>query len=131
MRGILFMAHSGVRYLVLLSGVIAIAHLSLALKKPHDATTRKVMSFFTGMIDLQVLLGLLTLGTVPFYPALAGHIVMMFAAVFVAHGTVISHRKREGDKQNNGFLLAGVVVTLLLLVVGIMAIGRPLLGTGG
>ena len=130
MRGVLFMAHSGVRYLVLLSAVVAIVYLITALRRSPDRTSNRVMSIFTGMVDLQVLLGLLTLITVPFYGALAGHIMMMFAAVFVGHGFVIANRQRPADQQSNGRLLVGVVITLALIIGGILAIGRPIIGTG-
>ena len=54
--GMLFMAHSGVRYIVLLAGIIALA---LSLMKGQDANARKAMGAFVGAVDLQVLLGLL------------------------------------------------------------------------
>lgn len=129
MRGILFMAHSGVRYLVLLSAVIAVGYLLSALKKPYGTPSKRVMSLFTGMVDLQVLLGLLTLATVPFYGALAGHIAVMFAAAMVAHGAVIMNRNRPQERRSNAFLLGGVALTLLLIVVGILSIGRPIVGS--
>ena len=75
MRGVLFMAHSGVRYLVLLSAVVAIVYLITALRRSPDRTSKIVMSIFTGMVDLQVLLGLLTLIVWPFYGALAGSVM--------------------------------------------------------
>ena len=130
LRGILFMAHSGVRYLVLLAAVAALVYLLGSLRKPSDRRASTVMAVFTGLLDLQVLLGLLNLTQVPFYAALSGHIVMMFGAAVVAHGFAISHRNRAPERQSNGFLLIGVVVTLVLLLGGILAIGRPIIGSG-
>ena len=131
MRGMLFYAHSGIRYLVMLAGLVAVVWLGRATfqGRPYDRTSKVVMSVFTGLLDLQILIGLLLLAVIPFYGMLAGHLVMMFAAAFVAHGVVIANRNRPPEKQSNGLLLAGVVGTLLLVVAGIMAIGRPIFGS--
>lgn len=131
MRGMLFYAHSGIRYLVMLSALVAVVWLGWAMmqKRPYDKTSRVVVAVFTGLLDLQILLGLLLLAVIPFYGMLAGHLVMMFAAAFVAHGVVIANRNRPPERQSNGLLLAGVLGTLLLVVAGIMAIGRPVFGS--
>ncbi len=133
MTGMLFYAHSGIRYLVLLSGLIALVWLAQAVAQgtPFDKTSRTVMSIFTGLLDLQILLGLLLLAVIPFYGMLAGHLVMMFAAAFVAHGVVIANRNRSPEAQSNGLLLVGVIGTLALIVAGVMAIGRPIFGSSG
>lgn len=123
--GFLFMAHSGLRYLVLLAGALA---LVAALIRGQESTARKAMGAFVGLVDLQVLLGLLLLTQVPFYGQLIGHVLTMFAAVFAAHGFAMAAKKRPEGQQ--GFLRAlGVVVTLGLIVLGIMSIGRPIFGS--
>lgn len=121
--GMLWMAHSGIRYLVLLAGVVA---LVMSLMKGQDANARKAMGAFVGAVDVQVLLGLLLIMQIPFYGALMGHIALMFAAVFAAHGFSVAAKK----KDEGGMLRAiGIVVTLLLIAGGIMAIGRPIFGS--
>ncbi len=125
----IYYAHSGVRYLVLLAGVVALVLLAASMRRPTDARTRKVVAVFTGLLDLQVLLGLLNLMSVPFYPALSGHILLMFSAAVVAHAFAITNRNRPADRQSNAFLLIGVALTLALIVGGIMAIGRPIVGS--
>ena len=131
MRGLLFYAHSGLRYVVLLTAVAAIAYLAFAIatKRPFDTVARRVAAAFTGALDLQILLGLGLLLQIPFYPSLSGHLVMMVAAAAVAHATAIVNKRRAPEAQSNGLLLAGVVVATILIVGGIMAIGRPLLGS--
>ncbi len=120
--GILFMAHSGVRYLVLVAAVVA---LVLSLMKGQDANARKAMGAFVGAVDVQVLLGLLLIMQIPFYGALMGHIALMFAAVFAAHGFSVAAKKKE---ESGGMTrVIGIVVTLVLIVLGIVAIGRPIL----
>ncbi len=121
--GMLFMAHSGVRYLVLLAGAVA---LVMSLMKGQDSNARKAMGAFVGAVDLQVLLGLLLIMQIPFYGALMGHISLMFGAVFAGHGFSVAAKKKEGG---GGMLrVIGVAVTLGLILLGIMAIGRPILG---
>ncbi len=123
--GFLFMAHSGFRYLVLLVGLAA---LIVSLVKGKDDLAGKVMGAFVGLVDLQVLMGLLLLTQIPFYGQLMGHVALMFAAVFAAHGFSVAAKKKPEGQQ--GMLrVAGVVVTLGLIVMGIMAIGRPILGS--
>ncbi|QRK08314.1 hypothetical protein JQX13_51770 [Archangium violaceum] len=121
----LFYAHSGLRYLVLLMGLIAVAYFAfgLATKRPVDKSVRIIGSSFAGLLDTQVLLGVILLGAGwPFYPALWGHIVMMVAAAVLAHVMLVMNRKRP----NPGYLLPliGVGGALLLILGGIMAIGR-------
>jgi hypothetical protein len=121
---ILFHAHSGLRYLVLLSGLVALAYFvsGLVMKRPVGKGLRILGAAFTGLLDLQVLLGLIMVAMGRYYPQLIGHIVMMLLAAGVTHGLLVMNRKRP----NPGYLLPliAVVVALALMVGGIMAIGR-------
>ena len=54
---------------------------------------------------------------------------MMLAAVSVAHVANIVNKRRES--KSYGVALGGVVVSLILVIGGIMAIGRPIFGSGG
>ena len=82
---ILFHAQSGLRYLVLLVGVIALVYAAVAAarRQPWSSTTRGLLLAFTGLLDLQVLLGVVLVFVWRFYPALWGHIVMMVLAAAV------------------------------------------------
>jgi hypothetical protein len=123
-------AHSGLRYLVLLAGLLAILYAlyGLATRRPFDKPGRILATAYIGLVDLQVLLGLVLLVLWPYYPALIGHIVMMVLAAAVAHGAQVANRK----KAVPGFALplAGVAGSLLLIVGGILSIGKRLLGSG-
>ncbi len=131
MRGLIFMAHSGVRYLVLLAAVVAIAYLLMAVmqRRPFDKASRTLSGIYTGLLDLQTLLGLINMMVVPFYPQLLGHIFVMFAAVFAAHGFVMTNKRKPEGEQTNLAPLLGVVVSVGLMALGIMAIGRPIFGS--
>jgi hypothetical protein len=69
--------HSGLRYLVLLAGVAAVVTSAMGLRggAAPSGAERASMSAFVGLLDLQVVLGVLLLLYWPFYGALIGHIV--------------------------------------------------------
>ena len=131
MRGFIFMTHSGVRYLVLLAAIAACAYLLMAVmrRRPFDKMSRMLSAIYTGLLDLQTLLGLINMMMVPFYPQLLGHIFVMFAAVFAAHGFVMINKRKPEAEQTNLSPLLGVVVSAGLIILGIMAIGRPIFGS--
>lgn len=120
----LFHAHSGLRYLVLLAGVIASVYflIGLTTKRPYGKATRVLGSIYVGFVDLQILLGLVLLMMRPFYPRLWGHLAMMVLAAVVAHVLLVVNRKRA--QPNHVLPLIAVGASLLLIVGGILAI-RP------
>ena len=127
---ILFHAHSGLRYLVLLVGVIAFLYtLVAALRgRPWNSTSRGLVLGFTGLLDLQVLLGVVLVFVWRFYPALWGHITMMILAAAVAHITGIVNRRRPAERRSQMTAAIGVAGALILIVGGITAIGRAIVG---
>lgn len=124
----LYMAHSGLRFLVLLAGAVNLTMclVGLGLKRPFDKAARIVGSIFMGLVHLQVVLGLVLAAMLPFYPQLVGHIVSMLGAAAVV--TVLQRRNRKAATP--GYLLPLIATTaaLALMVVGIMAIGRSPFG---
>lgn len=128
---ILFYAHSGLRYLVLLVGVAALVYfaIGLATKRPVTKTVRILGSAFVGLLDLQVLLGLAMVAMGFYYPKLIGHIVMMLLAVGLTHVLLVVNRKRAQP----GYLLPFIAVlsALVLIIGGIMAISRGVLSSSG
>ncbi|QAT83557.1 hypothetical protein EJ065_1971 [Corallococcus coralloides] len=134
-----FHLHSGLRYLVLLSGVLALAFFAFAVatKRPFDKVGRILGASYSGLLQLQVLVGVGVLVTRGYYPALIGHIVMMILAVGAIQGPLGATRRRlrssgeappsgEPRRAPPGFVpvLVGTLVSLLLVVGGILAI-RP------
>jgi hypothetical protein len=120
----LFAAHSGLRYLVLLAGLVAVVFFAvgLARKQPVTRGVRVMGAVFSGLMDLQVLLGLILVAMGRYYPALIGHIVMMVLAVVVVHVLLVVNRKRA--QPGYALPLAAVVLGLALICGGILAI-RP------
>lgn len=126
----LFYAHSGLRYLVLLLGIVNVVVLASALARsaPVGKLHRALGAAFAGLLHLQVLLGLgMVLGGT-WYPQLIGHIVLMIAAAAVAQVALSMNRRRP--EPGHKLPLAGVVGSLVLIAAGVMAIGRGLFATG-
>jgi uncharacterized membrane protein YphA (DoxX/SURF4 family) len=121
----LFSAHSGVRYLVLLSGLIALLWFiwGKAAGRPFTRPAPALLAIFLRILDIQVLLGLALLigGHRP--PGIWGHVALMLSAMAFVH--VIDKRRRR--TTGYGLPLLGVAGALALIVVGILSIGRPVL----
>lgn len=122
-----FHLHSGLRYLVLLAGASTILYsaFSLATRRPWDRTGFIINTAFVGLLDLQILAGLLLIFVGVYYAALAGHIVMMLLAAAIAH--VCSAKNKR--KSPPGFLLplSGAIGAFLFIAGGIMAIQRSII----
>jgi phosphoglycerol transferase MdoB-like AlkP superfamily enzyme len=127
---ILYHAHSGLRYLVLLAALAAVATLAYALSTGRATRGAFVLATtFTGLLDLQVVLGIgLVMGGI-FPDAAIGHLVMMVLALSVTHATSIIGRRSSSERRELGIRLGGIVLALLLIVGGIMALGRGVLST--
>ena len=125
----LLSAHSGLRYLVLLLGlaVIGYAAYGLIAKRPYDQRMRVLSLAFSGILDLQVVVGLAYLFTSTFYPQLAGHLTMMVLAVAITHIVSAVQRRRPPERRTYGPHVVGTLVVLAIISFGILAIGRPIL----
>lgn len=126
----LLYAHSGLRYLVLLVGLLVIAYAAYGLvtKRPYDRTMRILGAAFTGTVDLTALFGVSYLFVGTFYPQLGGHIVTMILAVVVAHIVSGVMKRRPWEERTYAPHLVGTVIVLGLVATGILAIGRPIVG---
>lgn len=122
-------AHSGLRYLILLVGLLTvlIALVGMAQKQPVSNAGLTLLRVFVVLLDIQLLLGVLTLVTGTFYMQLIGHLVMMVAAVAMAHLAASRLRKAAPEARGNGQLLTGALIPLALIVAGILAIQRPII----
>jgi hypothetical protein len=127
----LFFAHSGLRYLVLLAGIVALVYAARAVLAGKDGGRggRATMAAFLGLLDLQIVLGLIMVGMGAFYTALAGHFITMIIAAAAGHASSLFARRSVGAKADK-IRLAGLIVTLALIVLGILAIGRSVFGMG-
>lgn len=129
---ILFQLHSGLRYLVLLAGVAALAYYAFGLitRRSPDRTARALGATYVGMLDLQIVVGVALALSGRWSPIVIGHLVMMLLAAITAHGLFVISRRSA--RPGFGLPLIAVSVALVLIVGGILAIGRgPLTSTTG
>ena len=119
----LFYTHSGVRYLVLLVGVLTLGYAcyGAVTGRTYDRTMFRLARTFAGLTHFQLLLGLVLLFTQRFYPALIGHIMpMVFAAAAATVAPAVMRRREPAART-----------WIPLMVAGIIAIGRSPLGMSG
>ena len=126
----LLMAHSGFRYLVLLTGVIVIGYAAYGMvkKQPYTPRMRGLAALFLASLDLTVLLGLANIFFGSFYPQLAGHLTMMVLATAIAHIVSVVQRRRPPDQRTYAPHLVGTLIVLVVIAFGILAIDRPIIG---
>lgn len=125
-----FTIHSYVRYLVLVAGVGAIITAIIGWRAAGlpPRAERALSGAFVGLLDLQVVLGVLVLLTgFPFYGALTGHLFMMVLAAAAAHGASVMARRREPARSGSPVRTVGFMLAMLLIVGGIMAIQRSVI----
>ncbi len=116
--------HSIVRWLAILLALAAIVKLVIGLiqKQDYDKMTGGLVSAFAGLMDTQLLLGLMFF----LWNGLAGagfprqrweHLVIMLAAVIVAHLPAM-WKKAEAQKRLRN-TLAAVIGSLVLVALGV------------
>lgn len=126
MDNFLFYTHSGVRWLVVLSTVIALGWMAYGLvtTRDYDRLSYRIMTAFSSLVGLQWVLGLvLTIYralTVNEYLSLSyvwSHLGAMTIALAVAH--VHFMVKKRPDRVRFIAGLGSVVVALALVFVGV------------
>ena len=120
--GILLGLHSIVRWVIVIVGLIAIVKflLGMARKGEFGKMDRGLSAGFSGLIDLQVTLGLLYFfitgfGGVGFPLFRIEHMVTMLIAAAVAHTTSMF------KKATNKYVVAfySVIGTMILIIIGV------------
>ena len=124
-------AHSGLRYLILLAGVLTVLYATYGVVagRAYDKTLRILASAFAGTIHLQILLGLaLLFSGAGFQPVLIGHISMMVFAGAAAQIPVSVMRRRPEEMKSILPHGIGALVALALIAGGILAIRPSIFG---
>ena len=118
---IILMAHSGVRWLILLVAVIAVVKFAIGWRRGGEFTKvdSGLSAGFSGLMDLQALLGLIVLfglgGGFPAYRL--EHAVTMILAVIVGHLPARWKKAAPALRFRNSLLC--IVGALLLVLAGI------------
>ena len=125
----LFAAHSGLRFLVLVGGLFVVLYAAVGFfgKREYSPAMARLSAVFTGLIHLQLLTGLVVLFTRPFYTAIIGHLFAMLLAAAVAQLTTSVVRRRPAEAKTYGPHLVGAILALVFMAAGIVAIGRGVL----
>ena len=126
---LLFAAHSGLRFLVLVGGLFVVLYATVGFlgKREYSRAMARLASVFAGLIHLQVVIGAAVLFTRPFHSQLIGHFFMMLAAAAVAQFTSSVVKRRPQEAKSYGPHLVGALLALAFMAMGIMAIGRGVL----
>ena len=129
MPSALYAAHSGLRYLVLVGGLFVILYAAAGFlgRREYSSAMVRLALVFTGLLHLQLVLGVAVLFTRPFGTMVIGHIFTMLAAAAVAHFTTAVVRRRPKEARSYGPHLVGGALAMALIVLGILAIGRGVL----
>jgi heme A synthase len=125
---LLLMLHSINRWLIVLVTIIALVKFALGYFKKQEFTRTdgRIMSLWMGLLDLQLILGIILLFTLPPIRYRLEHGVIMILAVTLAH---INRRWRNAEptiKFRNYTLL--ILVIALLIGVGVAALPQGWLG---
>jgi len=134
LQQILLFIHSWVRWLVLLVAVVALVRhvLGWLRRDNYDGAARGLLSAFSGLIDLNVLIGVIQL--IAFwrsYSAAAGgfpmpqveHLGAMLIAAIIAHLPARLWRNSPDANRYRNTAIA-ILVSVLVIIAGIM----PLVG---
>lgn len=115
--------HSLVRWIVVLVALVAVVKFALGWlqKANHEKIDRALMSAFSGLLDLQVLLGLvLLLMTGDFSMPRIEHTFTMIVAAVVAHLPMRWRTRTDTNVFRNNLII--VVLVILLVVAGIASL---------
>jgi len=121
------MAHSIVRWLIVLAALLALIRLGwgLASKRAYDQVAWRMVNAYSGLMSLQMLLGLIFLlwngfAGVGFPGYRLAHLAVMLVAVFVSH--LPKRWKNATDALRHRNDLIAVAVSLALVVIGVLTL---------
>jgi hypothetical protein len=125
---ILLTIHSIVRWLAALVAIALLARLVIGLikKQPFDKSASALTGAFGGLMDTQMLLGVLFfvldgLGKTGFPPYRWEHAVTMFLAVVAAHLPAMWKSREDSVRTRNTLIAVGA--SLLLIFIGVGPLG--------
>ena len=124
----LLTVHSITRWLVTLTAIVLIIRLIIGLVKklPFDKNASILTSAFSGLMDVQMLFGIMFfvldgLAKTGFPPFRWEHAVSMLLAVIAAHLPAIWKKAPDAVRTRNS--LIAVCAALLLVLVGVSFLG--------
>jgi hypothetical protein len=123
--------HSGVRWLVVLAGAVALVRFAVGLMatQPYDAIGRISMSVLNALLGIQFVIGLVLIfwkgiivGTAQYWGYAWGHGIVMIAVLGVAGATSGRVKRAATDQQKWRIGTIGLLIVAVLVIVGVMAV---------
>jgi heme A synthase len=113
-------------------GILGLVYFvyAVTMRKANPRAGKIVSSVFVGLLDLQGVTGLLAVALGLYYPALLGHVFTMIGAIAAAHIFTAMAKSSSDPHRANQLRLMAFATALLLITVGVLAIGRALFSTG-
>ena len=118
--------HGLIRWLVVIVAVVAVVRYALVMagRAQSSGMDRGLMSGYTGLLDLSVLLGvIIIIGLGEWEMVQIEHAVTNIIAVVIAHIFAQRAKKIEDPKLKARTSLLGVVISILIIVVGVAFVG--------
>jgi uncharacterized membrane protein YphA (DoxX/SURF4 family) len=124
------MFHSGLRYLILVAGIAMVGYAlyGQVMGKPYDKRMRLLGSGYAMLMHLQILAGIAMLFGGMFDPRAGVHIITMVFAAASAQIPVSVMRRRPEAERSFGPIAVFGAVSLVLVALGIVALGKPIIG---
>jgi uncharacterized membrane protein len=129
LTNILYQAHSGLRWLVVLGAVVAFVVLLVGMlqQRPYTKATHRAMVVFSSLVGLQWALGLILIFTLGTYTGYQWeHAATMTVALIAAH--VYTRFKTRPDMVRYQVGLATIVGTALIVFIGVARLPQGWLG---
>lgn len=129
MYNVFLFIHSWVRWITLLIAIAAVIKhvLGLIQKSEFDKPSRILMSAYSGMLDLQALIGITFLivnwgafSSEGFPMRQIEHAGTMIVAVIVAHLSSMWKEKEASIRYRNNLIV--IIVSILLIVAGVLSL---------
>jgi hypothetical protein len=109
--------------------VIGYAVYGVATKRPHDKRMKHLAITFRSTMDISLFLGVVLIMTsYGFYNDLGVHILIMVLATVVSHIVPAVMRKRPQAERTLMPYAVATAIALVLVAVGTLSIGRPIVG---
>jgi uncharacterized membrane protein YphA (DoxX/SURF4 family) len=128
MENFLLSIHSIVRWIVVVVAVIALLKFAAGWlgKMPFQSMDRGLMAGFTGLLDLQLLLGIILLIVLGIERYRLEHAFTMIIALVLVH---LARRWREAPdaiRFRNNFLV--ILAAILLIIAGVLVLPQGWFG---
>jgi FtsH-binding integral membrane protein len=122
MDSIILTIHSLNRWLIVIVGVLAAGKFLIGWlgNREYQSMDRALMSGYTGLLDLQLLLGIILLITRGVVRYQIEHAITMVIAVVLAHLARLWRDKEDKTKFRNNFIV--ITVGLILIAVGVLTL---------